>query len=116
MPKNKNEYDKAYYAKNKEKRKAQIQARNKEHIERNRTWLKEWFSDKSCIDCGLADWRVLQLDHQHNKIMNVGRMISMSYSLKKLQDEVDKCEVVCANCHIIRTGTTFRFWRFAGFA
>ena len=43
----------------------------------------------------------MQFDHLKDKLFNIGE--NMLVSLKRLKDEVDKCEVVCANCHAARS-------------
>ena len=59
----------------------------------------------SCKDCGLVvteenacmfDW-----DHLRDKRWNVGKMLSCS--AKSFYSEIEKCELVCANDHRIRT-------------
>lgn len=57
---------------------------------------------KQCIDCGIDDVRVLEFDHvRGTKVKNVSQMYD--YSLKTIFEEIEKCEVRCANCHRIKT-------------
>lgn len=30
-------------------------------------------------------------------------MAQLGYSIKRISEEIKKCEIVCANCHAIRT-------------
>lgn len=61
--------------------------------------------DVPCADCGGRFPRVcMDFDHvRGEKIDSISRMIRMSYSWENILDEIAKCEVVCSNCHRIRT-------------
>ena len=53
-----------------------------------------------CQDCGEKDPEVLDLDHvRGRKLMEVSRMVNNDLSIERINDELDKCDVVCANCH-----------------
>lgn len=71
---------------------------------RNRNYIYNAKFGKFCIDCGIIyDPCVLQFDHiKNNKIKNVSKMVVNS-SIKRIQEEIDKCEIVCTNCHRDRT-------------
>jgi hypothetical protein len=60
---------------------------------------------RPCADCGIqyATW---QMDFDHvrgTKVMGLARKDSSSLSVRSVQAEIAKCEVVCANCHRERT-------------
>ena len=57
-----------------------------------------------CSDCnGKYPFYVLDFDHTHgNKVANIGQMLDY-FSIEDIMKEVAKCEVVCSNCHRIRT-------------
>ncbi len=56
------------------------------------------------MDCGETNPLVLDFDHViGEKIMNISDMSRTSYSRETLMNEIDKCEVRCANCHRIVT-------------
>lgn len=66
--------------------------------------LLEYLSKKQCTDCLENDIMVLQFDHcKGKKTMDVSVMVTGLYSWKRIMQEIDKCEVVCANCHMRRT-------------
>ena len=74
---------------------------------KTRDFIRKYKVEEGCADCGYnstAD--ALELDHLpgETKISNV---TSIS-SFPKLLVELAKCEVVCANCHRIRTHTRMR--------
>lgn len=56
-----------------------------------------------CTDCGIQyPPYVMQLDHTgSDKRVDISKM--MSYTVQAVLDEVAKCELVCANCHAVRT-------------
>lgn len=56
-----------------------------------------------CVDCGEKNPIVLDFDHLKDKKYNISRMIHDGFSWKAIMKEVNKCEVVCANCHRLRT-------------
>lgn len=56
-----------------------------------------------CLDCGYrADPVALQFDHvRGQKLFNIGHEPTRTWPV--MEAEIAKCEVVCANCHAIRT-------------
>ena len=63
-------------------------------------------TDIGCTDCGYNKHPdALAFDHlpQFEKLHNVSRMISQDRDIGAVLDEVFKTEVVCHNCHAIRT-------------
>jgi len=67
---------------------------------------REWFislKNKPCVDCGRS-FPACCMDFDHidgNKQFSVGK--GLFGSKTKLLIEISKCELVCANCHRIRT-------------
>jgi len=59
--------------------------------------------DAPCVDCGVKyPSYVMQFDHvRGKKSFNIGNVKGIS--LKRLLIEVEKCDLVCANCHAERT-------------
>ena len=68
-------------------------------------WLRSLKTGRPCTDCGrLFDRQVMQWDHlpEFNKLGD----ISGSWTGRSEQEilaEIAKCELVCTNCHTIRT-------------
>lgn len=59
---------------------------------------------RKCVDCGNDNPIVLDFDHvRGKKVNNVSRMVAKCLSWQSILDEIDKCEVRCANCHRIVT-------------
>jgi hypothetical protein len=65
--------------------------------------LREIKEASGCVDCGEKNHVVLDFDHLKNKKYNISRMIHDGFSWAAIKKEIAKCEVVCANCHRIRT-------------
>lgn len=91
-----------------EANKAKVKARTREYTTRVRKAVREWIRDylreHPCVDCGETNPVVLEFDHvRGTKLFNVGEATSKGYSLKRVQAEVEKCEVRCANCHRQKT-------------
>lgn len=61
--------------------------------------------ERPCMDCGGSfPSYVMDFDHRDptEKVANIARLI-VGGSWKRIQDEIAKCDLVCANCHRIRT-------------
>ena len=73
--------------------------------ERNKQYIRSE-KNKPCADCGIKyPWYVMDFDHLDatTKISEVSIMVNQAASIEKIQQEIDKCDLVCANCHRIRT-------------
>ena len=70
-------------------------------LERTR-YLIEYFAAHPCIDCGETDPIVLEFDHLRDKRFDIGAALAYR-NWQSILDEIEKCEVVCANCHRRRT-------------
>lgn len=78
---------------------------NKELTIKRREILDKIKLEKGCQDCGYKKHAVaLDFDHIDPTIkeFTIGTAYT-SVSLKRLYKEIDKCQVLCANCHRVRT-------------
>lgn len=58
-----------------------------------------------CLDCGFSDLsrpEVFDFDHLSDKVDNIADLINKK-GWDALVAELDKCELVCSNCHRTRT-------------
>lgn len=96
-----NIFSKQHYQKNKHK----YQASLKKNRSRNRLFLYNYKLTHPCVDCGEKDPVVLDFDHRNRgeKTVGVSKMVGAACSIKKIEDEISKCDVRCANCHRRRT-------------
>lgn len=60
----------------------------------------EWFSDKSCVDCGATER--LELDHRDPALKTSNRI--WSWARWRRAEEIAKCDVRCNACHKKRHG------------
>jgi hypothetical protein len=92
------EYFDEWYAKNREKKNAYARQR---YDDRND--LIRQIKRQECSDCGIKyPAYVMDFDHvRGEKKFNLSK--SHSRSWKDIFEESKKCDIVCANCHRIRT-------------
>lgn len=97
-------YERSWSKKNKE--------RSKQHKKNNREKrikiLKKILCDaknKPCVDCGIRyEQYVLDFDHvTKDKKISISKMVNLAYNVDVFLSEMAKCELVCSNCHRVRT-------------
>lgn len=78
--------------------------RNKQRSINNQIKLAAYKLELGCVDCGYRDSPfALEFDHlpDYKKSRTVA---SLTYhAWERIMEEAKKCEVVCANCHAVRT-------------
>lgn len=66
----------------------------------------DWLKSVPCFDCHIC-WPsyVMEFDHRPGtvKVFCIGNWTTTARSLSSLQEEVQKCDLLCANCHRMRT-------------
>jgi len=84
-------------------------AKTNERVTRSRTLQKRKLWDikeaSGCVDCGEKyPHFMLDFDHLpgHEKVGNVSDVLA-NYSWDRAKKELEKCEVVCSNCHRLRS-------------
>lgn len=92
--------------------------RKQYYIDKSSTWRNEqkiifyeWLSQQKCCDCSLSDIRVLEFDHLHDKEFEISKKIG-SVLFETLLIEIEKCDIVCRNCHAIRTAERGNWYGF----
>lgn len=89
-----------HYRNNRERHQALAKARLRE--------LRGWaatLKSGPCTDCGgTFHHRAMHWDHIANdKAADVSVLVAAGSSKGKILNEIAKCELVCANCHAVRT-------------
>jgi len=89
---------------------------NRRHDEAKRQlcykFMKEFLDGKCCMDCGYSNVIALDMDHRDPNEKKHGiSTLTSGGRLRQLKEEIEKCDVVCANCHRIRTAKMFGSWR-----
>ena len=77
---------------------------SKKRYERNRKYILD-AKNKPCVDCKVQyNYWIMDFDHRDpsTKLFDMSS-ISSQHSIKRIQLELDKCDLVCANCHRERT-------------
>jgi hypothetical protein len=99
-PEKRREAVRRWYQKNKAKQIASVRERSK----RIRESVYEYKRSKPCMDCNVQyPHYVMEFDHvRGEKIANVADMINRNTTLR-VWEEIEKCDLVCANCHRLRT-------------
>lgn len=94
-------YDRRYYM---QRGRAARTQRKRAHRDAARAWMDS-LKAMPCTDCGqvFPAW-VMHWDHLpgYEKLDCIGSMVG-SQRRTLVLDELKKCELVCANCHVVRT-------------
>ncbi len=66
-----------------------------------RDWYRNYKSTLCCADCGECHPACLQFHHKDRteKRFSPGDMANRASSINVLMKEINKCEVLCVNCH-----------------
>ena len=91
---------KLYYSANRDK----FLERAKKHSRLKKDFVNE-LKSKPCKDCG-KKYPPICMDFDHignDKRLNVSYLVSHGYPMDQIIKEIKKCELVCSNCHRIRT-------------
>ena len=94
---------KAWYEKNK----AELASLQRDRRSNKRKFIEQYKTDNSiCSDCKISyPPHMLDFDHLADKSFGIGGNNSKNRSLDAIQAEIEKCEIVCSNCHRHRTWT-----------
>ena len=97
-------YQKDWYAKNKERHKHKVAQRNKflktELLKR----ISSIALSCGCAKCGYNKHPApLEFHHLENKVKNISDMVTNFCKWEAIEAEIQKCIVLCANCHRVET-------------
>jgi hypothetical protein len=106
------EYKRQYYLANRERHIAAATRRKDALIAERMRFLVDFLRERPCVDCGERDPVVLEFDHLADKAFNVSAGLR-THKWETVLREIDKCDVVCANCHRRRTARRGGFVRAA---
>ncbi len=89
------EYDRLY-AKKRYKHKYSLQ---RKRIKENCEWFQDYKKSLKCSKCPENHPACLQFHHKKDKLENVSNMVGRGWSRELILLEIEKCIVICANCH-----------------
>jgi hypothetical protein len=92
-------YSKTYYEKNKKDVIQKINVKKKAH----RAWFVNYKKQLACINCGFSHAAALDFHHVNpcKSDKKVNELVSDGHTKARIQKEIDKCIVLCSNCHRI---------------
>jgi hypothetical protein len=94
-------YDAAYHRRTRQRRLAQKRRYHEELLEWHRALKRA-----ACSDCGgRFHHAAMEWDHRvpETKSDDVSSMVGKTHSKRQILAEIAKCDLVCANCHAVRT-------------
>ena len=84
-----------------EKNKAARIADKKERKRRNRVFVQEYKKSHPCVRCGESEPCCLDFHHAEpsTKIGALAEIVNLGFGLVRIIEEINKCIILCANCH-----------------
>ena len=81
-----------------------------------REFAYNYLSVHHCVQCGEADPVTLEFDHLDpaKKRFNISHGIQNTVLLEILIKEINKCQILCANCHRKKTAREQGWFKFRG--
>jgi hypothetical protein len=92
------EYHREHYLANRQRYIDQARERKEILLLERTRFLLEYFTRHPCTDCGESDPVVLEFDHIADKTFTIGQVLPYR-NWESILAEIEKCEVVCRNCH-----------------
>ena len=101
-------YSHQHYLANSDKYKKRRRERGDNGRAKVRVRVTEYLSQHPCVDCGETSRAILEFDHRDpaQKRLPVSRLAE-SGGWRTVLQEIEKCDVRCANCHRKRTARQF---------
>jgi hypothetical protein len=89
-----------------ERNRAYLADRQRERVQGCRERLRDYKESNPCLDCGKnKPWYLMEFDHVHGRgpgDSTVGSLVGQG-TWSKIEAEMGKCDLVCVECHAIRT-------------
>lgn len=97
------EYERSYYA-DSPARQIAVRSRNRVLRQELQAFV-DWLKSVPCMDCHKTYSPVcMDFDHvRGEKVAGIAILVRNKVGIQAILEEAQKCEVVCANCHRMRT-------------
>ena len=94
----------AWYHKNKDTQLPKLRITRNKLRKIRKEWINSYKEKTPCKDCGTYFPAVcMDFDHLGDKISEVSLMANHNLKMETIELEISKCDVVCSNCHRLRT-------------
>lgn len=107
-------YKKNFYIRHREEYIQQSAREKQEKVKQNLERVRHYLRTHPCVDCGETDIVVLEFHHLGGKDRAVSTMVRTVTSWERIQKEIEKCLVLCGNCHRKRTARERGWNKFLG--
>lgn len=104
------EYKAAWYARHRAEHIEHVRVQRAATKEANRARILAYLTEHPCVGCGETNLVVLDFDHLRDKRRNVTYMVSAGFPWATIEKEIVKRQVLCANCHRIKTARERGFY------
>jgi len=103
-----------HYRDNKDKYKDKTVKNNLRYIYRARVFIRELKLGNGCTRCEESHPDVLEFDHVNPKTkrVEISYMTHHAYSIDSILEEIEKCVLLCANCHRKKTSLQKDWYNF----
>lgn len=103
-----------HYHKNKDAYKDKAVKNNLRYIYNARVFVRELKIGNDCSRCGESHPDVLEFDHLNPKTkrVEISYMTHHAYSIESILEEIEKCVLLCANCHRKKTSLEKEWYQF----